>query len=258
MGFIVIEGVVSLDGNPRQIYSAYVAMASACTLLIAVGATYALGQVESAVRMSSAELATTRRIRAAVLVAYAIYGALIPTAQVAKGERFGANSSAVLIFSAALLSAAGGTRYLEVGAISAVWFVVWCACGGAGGFLVNVGVNAEVDPTGETPSLHTLLVLLLCTLLAVSYSSYVGEYSRRRLQLLLYRMYDGGATASATRAANARSSPLPRRACAALPPARAAQAQGAAAHRRAAAQHDARLRRRKAQGGRAGGGQSRR
>jgi Tfp pilus assembly protein PilE len=35
---------------------------------------------------------------------------------------------------------------------------------------------------------QTLVVLIMSTLLAVTYASYVGEYSRRRLQLLLYRM----------------------------------------------------------------------
>jgi hypothetical protein len=149
VGFIVTEGVlISLEENPLQKYSAYVAMASALTLLLAAAATYTLGPVPSALKMSSAEAAHVRRIRRVVVATYCVYGALVPVAQVAKEERFGANSSAVLIFSAALLSSAGGTRFLEVAAISTVWFGVWCACGAAGGFLLNVGGEPS-DEEGE-------------------------------------------------------------------------------------------------------------
>lgn len=40
----------------------------------------------------------------------------------------------------------------------------------------------------EVPGLQTLITLFMATIFAVVYSSYVGEYSRRRLMILLYRM----------------------------------------------------------------------
>ncbi|KAG8461519.1 hypothetical protein KFE25_001123 [Diacronema lutheri] len=255
-GYVVMEGVLFLREEPSRCNSAFVAMGSAAILLAASAATTVPGLIESPLRMSAAQLRTMRAVRAAVVCAYCAYGALIPLAQVAKFDSFGSSSSALLIFSAALLASAGGARFFEVSAICTVWYLTWLLCGIAlGGFGLDGGggggaheaelpaaehavgrllrevlLSAEAAiaavsgsaPCGERcgarrallatsrsaalaaqpvsvaledadddrqPGLHTLVMTILCALLASVYASYVAERSKRRLYLLLFNQH---------------------------------------------------------------------
>jgi hypothetical protein len=82
MGFVVLEGVIALAQNPLKRNSAYVAIACACMLLVATAMTTIMPVTESALRMSASKAAAITHVRHTAVVVYAIYGALVPIAQV--------------------------------------------------------------------------------------------------------------------------------------------------------------------------------